>query len=125
MYQSAIKDRNYVLSLGFLRKYNFTARLHGQIYHTDDFLSVQEQNTSSVNMTEKSKIATKYHLLKIWSWLEFSRREEVDACPSLIFYTALHRLMKTTEQQEKNKSNKRRRVGKELTQVILREEALR
>lgn len=72
------------------------------------FLSVQKQNTTSVNMTDKSKIATKYHL-KIWSWLEFSRRVEVDLCPLLIFYTALHRLMKTTEQQE---SNKRRRVGK-------------
>lgn len=44
-----------------------------------NFLSVQEQNTTSVNMTEKSKIAAKYHL-KIWSWLEFSGREEVDAC---------------------------------------------
>lgn len=63
-------------------------------------------------MTEKSKIAKKYHLLKIWSWIEFSRREEVDACPSLIFYTALHRLMKTTEKQE---SIKRRRVGNQPT----------
>lgn len=74
------------------------------------FLSEQEQNTTSVNMTEKSKTATKY-LLKIWSWLEFSRREEVKACPSLIFYTALHRLMNTTEQER----NKRGRVGKQPT----------
>lgn len=44
------------------------------------FLSMQEQSTISVDMTEKSKITTKYPLLKIWSWLEFSRREEVDAC---------------------------------------------